>query len=52
MEKYMVFYYNNKELCAYTLRGSFFGETEATAELLAYEHNINIQDIIIKIEER
>ena len=52
MEKYLVFYYNNKELCAYTLRGTFYGEEEATKNLLAYENNINSSDITVKIEER
>ena len=41
MEKYKVFYYNGKELCAYTLRGTFESEEEATKELLAKENGID-----------
>lgn len=52
MEKYKVFYYNEKELVAYTLEGTFTGEEEATKELLAYENGINIEDIKVVIEER
>ena len=29
MEKWNVFYYNEKELCAYTLNGSFKSEEKA-----------------------
>ena len=32
MEKWKVFYYNEKELGAYTLKGTFDGEEEATKE--------------------
>lgn len=52
MEKYKVFYYKGKELCAYTLRGTFVGEEEATKKSLAIENGININDIIVKIEMR
>jgi hypothetical protein len=52
MEKWKVFYYNNKELCAYTLNGTFKGEEQATKEALASENGININDIIVKIEIR
>lgn len=52
MEKYKVFYYNGKELCAYTMYGTFQGEEEATKELLAFEHEIDVADIEVKIEER
>ena len=38
MEKWKVFYHNGKELCAYTLNGSFEGEEEATKALLAEEY--------------
>lgn len=40
MEEYLVFYHEKKELLAYTIRGTFAGEMEATKELLAYEHHI------------
>ena len=52
MEKWKVFYHNEKELCAYTLNGSFEGEEQATKELLASENGININNIIVKIETR
>lgn len=52
MEKWKVFYYNNKELCAYTLYGTFEGEEEATKKLLASEKGINVNDIVVKIEIR
>lgn len=52
MEKWKVFYHNKKELCAYTLHGTFKGEEQATKELLASENEINIDDIIVKIEIR
>lgn len=51
-EKWKVFYHKEKELCAYTLYGTFEGEEQATKELLAAEKNININDIQVKIEER
>ena len=50
MEKWKVFYYNDKELLAYTINGTFDGEEQATKELLAYENGINIDDITVKIE--
>ncbi len=52
MEKWKVFYYKEKELCAYTLEGTFKGEEEATIKSLALENGININDIIVKIETR
>ena len=51
-ELYKVFYYNGKELVAYTLKGTFDGEELATKQLLSYENGININDIVVKIEER
>ena len=38
-EPYLVFYRGTEELAAYTLRGAFPGELEATVELLAYEND-------------
>lgn len=38
---------NGKELCAYTLRGTFAGEKEATIQELSREHKINANDIIV-----
>lgn len=52
MEKWKVFYHNNKELCAYTLNGSFEGEEEATKALLAEEYKIPMEEIKAVIEER
>lgn len=52
MEKMKIFKLNGKELCAYTLRGTFAGEEEATKELLAEEYNCNKSDIIVTIEDR
>jgi len=54
MEKYLVFYnkIDNKELSRYTIEGTFEGERDATTELLAYENNIDVEDIITKIEMR
>lgn len=47
-----VFYLNGKELCAYTLEGSFAGEEQATKEMLAYDHNVSVDDIEVRIEKR
>lgn len=52
MEKWKVFYHGEKELCAYTIRGSFQGEEEATIKSLAIENGIDVADIVVKIEER
>lgn len=53
MRKWIVFYNSTgKELLAYTERGTFAGEREATIDLLAYERGIPAQEIIIKEEDR
>ena len=52
MEKWKVFKLNNKELCAYTLYGTFEGEEQATKEFLAKENNCAITDIVVSIETR
>ena len=52
MEKWKVFYYEGKELCAYTMDGTFKGEEEATKELLASENKIDVKEIKVVIEER
>ena len=52
MEKWKVFYYGEKELCAYTLRGTFEGEEETTKEALASENKIDVNEIKVVIEER
>ena len=51
-KKWKVFYLNNKELMAYTLLGTFDGEEQATKELLAYNQNVSVDDIEVRIEER
>ena len=52
MEKWKVFRLNGKELCSYTIYGTFDGEEEATIELLAEENNCKKSDIIVTIEEK
>ena len=51
-EEWLVFTLNNKELCSYTLRGTFPGEKEATIESLAEENNVNKEDIKTYIDIR
>lgn len=51
-EKWKVFYHNEKELCAYTMEGTFAGEEQNTKEYLAFEKGINITEIRVVIEER
>lgn len=53
-ELWKVFYDSKtgKELSAYTLRGTFDGEEQATRELLAYEKGIAADQIQTKIERR
>lgn len=51
-EQWLVFYHGEEELASYTLRGTFPGEAEATAELLAYENNITKKAIRMTIEAR
>lgn len=41
-----------KELCAYTLRGAFSGEMQATKEALALENHISIDEIEVKAKIR
>ena len=53
MSKWIVFYDSEgKELAAYTEAGTFAGEREATADLLAFEHGIPPEEITTKEEER
>lgn len=51
-EKYIVFYVNGKEKVAYTVRGTFPDELEETKNLIAYECNIDLENVIAKIEYR
>ncbi len=53
-EFWVVFYHktNMQELAAYTLRGTFSGEMEATVELLSAERGIPKDEIWIILENR
>lgn len=51
-EQWLVFYHGEKELAAYTLRGTFAGERQATIELLAYENGISESEIRTVVELR
>lgn len=51
-EQRLVFYHGEKELAAYTLRGTFVGERRATIELLAYENGISESEIRAVVELR
>lgn len=53
-EKWLVFRdrETGRELCAYTIRGTFAGERAATIELLAAEEGIEPERITTTIEER
>lgn len=53
-EEYIVFRdkQTGRELLSYTARGTFRGEAEATADLLAYEKNIPREQIVISTEKR
>lgn len=52
MKEWKVFYYNDKEIGAYTIHGTFEGEEQATKELLAYENRIKPEEITVKTEIR
>ena len=55
MREYWKVFYNEKtgeEYTAYTIRGTFEGEEEATAELIAAEKGIDRMEIKTKIERR
>lgn len=41
---------NGEFLAGYTVDGDFAGERQATAGLLAYENDIDVSDIEIKVE--
>ena len=51
-EEYLVFYHEQKELLAYTVRGTFAGELDATKGLLAYENGISEDAIRVTRETR
>ena len=55
MREYWKVFYNEKtgeEYTSYTIRGTFEGEEEATAQLIAAERHINREDIKTRTEER
>jgi len=54
MEQWAVFRdkETGQELAAYTIRGTFAGEAEATADLLAAENGLAPEQIIVTIENR
>lgn len=41
-----------RELCAYTIRGTFDGEEQATREMLAHENGLQTDQIKTRIERR
>lgn len=43
---------SGKELAAYTAAGTFLEEAENTRALLAYEHNLQPEEITITAEKR
>ena len=43
---------DGRELCAYTVQGSFSGEMQATKDLLAYEHGLKPEQISVSIETK
>lgn len=49
-EPCFVFRLNGRELCRYTIRGTFVSEAKNTRELLAYENDVDAEDIKITIE--
>lgn len=53
-EQWKVFYNaeTGKELCAYTIRGTFDGEEQATREPLAHENGLQIDQIKTRTETR
>ena len=48
--RWVVFSIRGRELCRYSIKGTFTGEMEATVELLAYENGIEADEIEIKLE--
>lgn len=43
--EWIVFYIKGSEVFRMTVEGSFAGETQATAELLAYEHDVQVSEV-------
>lgn len=51
-ELWVVFSAHGKELCAYSLAGTFASEARATAKLLAAENGLDVSGIEIKLVKR
>lgn len=51
-EYYLVFSHAGKELCSYTIRGTFDGEKDETIKLLAYQNGIPEKEISCEIVQR
>ena len=49
-ERWITFYLNGRELCSYTVRGTFPGEMEATKKLLAAYEGCSPEDITVQFE--
>ena len=47
--RWIAFMYDGKEIFAYTIKGTFPGEMQATKELLAAERGISPEEITIKL---
>lgn len=48
----IIFILNGKELVRYDFENSYKGEAQATCEFLAYENNVNINDIKVYYQKR
>ena len=51
-EPWIVFLYQGKEVCAFTVHGTFPGEIDATKDLLAREYGYNREDIKTELAVR
>ena len=52
VEPWVVFILGGREICAYTVRGTFAGELQATKEMIAYDKGVALSAIETKIVER
>lgn len=48
-KKWLVFFYEGKEIFRYTLKDTFPGEREETMKLLAYERDIPVSAICFAV---
>lgn len=48
--RWIAFMYDGKEIFAYTIKGTFPGELQATKELLAAERGISTEEITVKLK--